>query len=292
MSDRLEKLGQEDVRGMYVNPHCIDLPVFDLMYYVGADKDQRSSAECMALCSALAECFKSNGALVIKDPRVDTTANERFINLMERYFSQGEEEKMRDVRPEIAYQVGATPSRVERPRCLMDEKIRDYATTLEESNRPTIPSEADCKWRFFWRIGDRPLESRFSELNAEPVIPAGFPEWREVMDQWGYLMLDAVFLVAEMLAKGFGLSADAFTQRMKFGPHLLAPTGTDLGKFGKLDAVLAGFHYDLNFLTIHGKSRYPGLHIWLRNGKRIPVRIPDGCLLIQVRSKQIQISNL
>lgn len=38
---------------------------------------------------------------------------------------------------------------------------------------------------------------------------------------------------------------------------------------------------DLNFLTIHGKSNYGGLFIWLRNGEKKKVRIPDGCLLLQ-----------
>jgi len=42
-----------------------------------------------------------------------------------------------------------------------------------------------------------------------------------------------------------------------------------------------GFHYDLNLLTIHGRSRFPGLHIWLRDGRRIAVRVPAGCLLLQ-----------
>ena len=45
--------------------------------------------------------------------------------------------------------------------------------------------------------------------------------------------------------------------------------------------VFAGFHYDLNFLTIHGRSRFPGLNIWLRNGKKMEVKVPVGCLLIQ-----------
>lgn len=59
-------------------------------------------------------------------------------------------------------------------------------------------------------------------------------------------------------------------------PHLLAPTASDLRKYGKQDTILAGFHSDLNFLTIHGRSRYPGLHIWARNtGKRIAVRFPE-----------------
>lgn len=47
-------------------------------------------------------------------------------------------------------------------------------------------------------------------------------------------------------------------------------------KYGQKDTILAGFHSDLNFLTIHGRSRYPGLHVWARNtGKRIAVRFPE-----------------
>lgn len=35
--------------------------------------------------------------------------------------------------------------------------------------------------------------------------------------------------------------------------------------------MFAGFHYDLNFMTIHGRSRYPGLFAWLADGRRIAV---------------------
>lgn len=151
--------------------------------------------------------------------------------------------------------------------------------------------------------------------------------------------------------------ADAFSSRMSGGPHLLAPTGSDLVKHGGAGTVLAGFHYDLNFITvssllglccwgftgvdsatttasssrggltacsvcapsprsvswvcrgahclvqllsgaassccavscvchcclqIHGKSRFPGLSVWLADGTRCPVSIPQGCLLCQV----------
>lgn len=36
-----------------------------------------------------------------------------------------------------------------------------------------MPSGPDPKWRFFWRVGERPLaeNTRFPELNAAPVIP-------------------------------------------------------------------------------------------------------------------------
>lgn len=39
----------------------------------------------------------------------------------------------------------------------------------------------------------------------------------------------------------------------------------------------------LGVLQIHGKSRFPGLSVWLADGTRCPVSIPQGCLLCQVR---------
>ena len=64
-------------------------------------------------------------------------------------------------------------------------------------------------------------------------------------------------------------------------PPLPTTTGTDLDRHGQTGAVFAGIHADLNLLTIHGASRFPGLFIWLRDGRRVPVKVPPGCLLIQ-----------
>ena len=60
----------------------------------------------------------------------------------------------------------------------------------------------------------------------------------------------------------------------------MAPTGSDLEK-NDVGAIFAGFHYDIAFLTIHGKSRYPGLYVWLRNNQKLQVKVPNGCLLLQ-----------
>ena len=73
-------------------------------------------------------------------------------------------------------------------------------------------------------------------------------------------------------------------------PHLLAPTASDLVRYGDKNTILAGFHSDLNFLTIHGRSRYPGLHIWARNtGRRILVKFPPtGRYLLVQAGKQLE----
>src|SRR5690606_10224784 len=142
--------------------------------------------------------------------------------------------------------------------------------------------------RFFWRMGEQPPTTKFPALNAPPVIPKNFSNWEQVMNTWGTKMLDSVSSVAQMLSLGLDLEINTFTNMMKYAPHLLAPTGTDLSKYGALGTVIAGFHYDLSFLTIHGKSRFPGLYIWLRTGEKMLVRVPDGCLLIQ-GGKQLEI---
>jgi isopenicillin N synthase-like dioxygenase len=112
-----------------------------------------------------------------------------------------------------------------------------------------------------------------------------------------------------MTAVGLGLPAEYFSDAGRYGlvsthltllwfqlttvirPHLLAPTGSDLQKYGDKDTILAGFHTDLNFLTIHGRSRYPGLNIWARNtGDRIAVKIPPGNYLLVQAGKQLEYS--
>jgi len=119
------------------------------------------------------------------------------------------------------------------------------------------------------------------------VIPEGFPEWESVMNRWSSLLLQAVATVAELTAMGLGLEKHTITNMMKHAPHLLAPTGSNLNKHNQIGTALAGFHYDLNLYTIHGASRFPGLSIWLRDGSKVPVRVPKGCLLLQA-GKQLE----
>jgi isopenicillin N synthase-like dioxygenase len=73
-------------------------------------------------------------------------------------------------------------------------------------------------------------------------IQIAFPQWKGEMNAWGNSMLDAVQILSEMLAIGFGMPKETFRDMTKDGPHLLAPTGSDLNKYGDVGRVLAGFH--------------------------------------------------
>ena len=100
------------------------------------------------------------------------------------------------------------------------------------------------------------------------------------MDSWGNHMCNATFTAAQMAAIGMGLPENTFSDKMKLGSHLLSPTASDLMKWD-VGTAFAGFHNDLNFITIHGKSRYPGLFLWTRDWKKITAKVPEGCLLMQ-----------
>lgn len=63
------------------------------------------------------------------------------------------------------------------------------------------------------------------------------------MNTWGDKMLATLHVIATMAAEGFGLDKDIFRKKMNFGPHLLAPTGSDFNRHGALGTVLAGYHY-------------------------------------------------
>ncbi|KAF9348267.1 hypothetical protein BGX26_000308 [Mortierella sp. AD094] len=261
------------------------LPIIDLGLYL----ENPDSAEAIAESKRASNAIRDYGALIVKDPRVTEKENNDFIDMMEDYFDQPFDVKLKDARPQYGYQVGVTPELTEDPKCPKDPHCLDIIDHIPEENRPLNFHGPDPKWRFFWRIGEQPTETKFPRLNAEPVVPEAFQEnWPTTMDAWGNTLHMAVLGLAEMIAVGFGLPKKTFVDMARYGPHLLAPTASDLNKYGNVGTVLAGFHYDLNFLTIHGKSRYPGLNIWPRNeSEKLAVRVPDGCLLVQA-GKQLE----
>eukprot|EP00752_Nemacystus_decipiens_P011069 g9835.t1 len=257
---------------------AMDVPVVDLSEWVGGGGGRGNVDDCRSLAQAL----HAYGIVLIRDPRVSEVDNDQFLDQMEKYYAQSD--GVKDARPEFSYQVGVTPEGTERPRAHCERISR-----LPDGHRPLTlcPPEADPKWRFFWTIGPRPAVTEYQQLNPPPVVPEGFENWSTVMDTWGNKMIGALETVSRLCAIGLGLEEDALSTLMHEGPHLLAPTGSNFRKHNSAGTVLAGYHYDFNLLTIHGKSRYPGLSVWLRDGRKMPVAVPDGCLLVQA-GKQLE----
>ncbi|UPK90854.1 hypothetical protein LCI18_001789 [Fusarium solani-melongenae] len=288
----------------------MDLPVIDLDVYLNNPLD---SEAVQAECRKAADALITYGALVLHDSRVSEQDNSTFLDILEDYFAQPEEDLRKDEKPELSYQIGVTLENTEKPKCAVDEPCLDVIQRLHPSQRPLDISahSPDPKCRFFWRMAEiPPFKTEFPGLNASNIVPEAphiKERWTPAMNQWGTSMKNAVSKLAEMTAVGLDLPAEFFSDAGRYGfdlppntmpysrthlfyrPHLLAPTASDLNKYGEKDTILAGFHTDLNFLTIHGRSRYPGLHIWARNtGNRIPVKIPPGNYLLVQAGKQIE----
>lgn len=228
------------------NNNVVILPVINLSLYLACP----DSKEAIAESKKAVEALRLYSAFAIRDDRVSMDDNAVFLDMMEDYFNQSLEVKMKDTRKEFSYQVGATPSNTEKPRCGNDDNCLEYVESLAEENKPLDFSGFDPKWRFFWRMGEMPKTTAFPSLNAAEVIPAAFPHWEKSMNTWGNSMLTAVSDISRVIAVGLNLPENAFTNLTRFGPHLLAPTASDLSD-AKIGTVLAGFHTDLNLLTIH-----------------------------------------
>ncbi|KAI0375255.1 Clavaminate synthase-like protein [Pilatotrama ljubarskyi] len=271
----------------------VTLPVVDLDIFLSASPESEAFTK---ECKKAADALIHYGALLLHDSRVSEEDNNTFLDLIEDYFAQPEELLKEDERPELGYQVGVTLENTEKPKCAVDEPCLKVIERLDPAERPLdiTAHSPDPKCRFFWKMSEKPpYETHYPALNAPNVVPKteGIHErWTPIMEKWGTSMKTAVENLAEMAAIGLGLPRETFKEAGRYGPHLLAPTASDLVKYGKKDTILAGFHTDLNFLTIHGRSRYPGLNIWARNtGKRIPVKFPPaGRYLLVQAGKQLE----
>ena len=255
--------------------------VSQISAYRGTDKlnsiDEVStidiSDQSLENCEAMVASLEKYGVVIVRDSRVSFEDNAKFIDLMEGYFGLPDEVKAKDSRPKINFQEGYTEGGKEIPRCGQEPQCLDFIKEMPLSDRPKLRAgEPDPKERFLWNIG--------STEDYPHVIPQGIEDWEPILNRWGSLLLNATETAAEMIATGLSLPKDVFTKKMKNAPHKLGPTGSNFANFTKQDTVLAGFHRDISFLTIHGKSRFPGLSVWV-NHKKLAVKVPDGCLLIQ-----------
>lgn len=216
----------------------MNLPVIDLDVYLNKPRD---SIEVQQECAKAANALITYGALVLHDSRVADKDNDTFLDLLEDYFAQPDQELRKDERPELSYQIGVTLENTEKPKCAVDEPCLDVIQRLHPSQRPLDISghEPDPKCRFFWRMAEPPpYETQFPGLNAANVTPAAAhikERWAPTMNQWGTSMKNAsvaprvqrwaspaniapsVSKLSEMTAVGLDLPAEYFSDAGRYG---------------------------------------------------------------------------
>lgn len=118
-----------------------EVPIVDLAAFMADPASPAARAEIEKVARGLVDF----GCLVIKDPRVDESHNDTFVDMLEKYFALSDGQ--RDARPDISFQVGVTPERTEVPRNHCAK-----AAGLAEGHQPVslCPPEPDLKMRFFW----------------------------------------------------------------------------------------------------------------------------------------------
>lgn len=90
----------------------MDLPVIDLAPYLSVAVEANGDADVMTvsselgeLCKQVSQILRETGALLVKDPRCTVEDNDRFLDMMEKYFERPKEFKLLQERPNLHYQV-------------------------------------------------------------------------------------------------------------------------------------------------------------------------------------------
>lgn len=86
----------------------MDLPVVDLTPYLGAAAGGPAASgveELRALCATVSASLRDTGALLVMDPRCSAADNDRFLDVVERYFARSADAKRLQERPHLHYQV-------------------------------------------------------------------------------------------------------------------------------------------------------------------------------------------
>lgn len=79
----------------------MDLPVIDISEYLSAADGERVAE----ICGEVSRSLRETGALLVKDPRCSAEDNDRFLDMMEKYFESPSEFKLLQERPHLHYQV-------------------------------------------------------------------------------------------------------------------------------------------------------------------------------------------
>jgi isopenicillin N synthase-like dioxygenase len=221
-----------------------------------------------------------SGIFCVKVTKEFQQFNERFIDLLEKYADLPKEIKQQHIRKDLHYQIGLTPENIETP---MDHCEKVYRMGGNK------PSGKDPKQRWFHRTTPLVHTEIGGDLTGENIIPYEFPEWAELFNKMGDLFSGVLERVNTILGEELNYPLIKLCEN---GNHLIAPTITPLKSLiDTQQKIIAGFHNDISFLTLHGRSRFPALNTWTRDNTKIRVKVPKDCILIQAGRQLEYITN-
>lgn len=154
-------------RGVIYQCSAIKVPIIDVKAFLTESPASKTD------CKQVAQSLHKYGCLVIKDPRVNQAENDKFLNMIEKYFQNRSKDyyankSVSDIHPEYDYQVGATPE--------YKERAKDHGKSFDaykKEYKPFTPSPPpyDAKWRYFWDISsDDKIKKRYDN-----VVPKDIP---------------------------------------------------------------------------------------------------------------------
>lgn len=242
-------------------------------------------------CHQLKHNLKEYGFLCMKNPYYDKQLHTNYTKIMQEYFEKRSEAYLHkgyshEIKPSINFQRGLTPHMYAKQQRNFEEFRNSIKLKEDQPISPIFPEPDRC-WRYLQWIKEDNIS--YPKDLPENLVITDIKNFNSICHEWGSRLVKTARLVAEMLEIAMGLETNTFNKLLDGGEHILSPTGTDLTILEE-NKVISQLHYDLNFLTIHGPSSYPGLYIWL-NGeapKKLSVIAPEGCFLIQ-NGRQIEI---
>jgi len=92
-----------------------------------------------------------------------------FYSRAQKYYKN---QTVEDIFPQYGFQTGATPEYKE-----LAKRHPEVIASTQGKNKPVTPEipPYDAKWRYFWRIGERPAGDR--SLDPPRYIPKDFPKF-------------------------------------------------------------------------------------------------------------------
>jgi hypothetical protein len=262
----------------------------------------------------LADVLHKYGMALVRSPAFDSSIRRRFIKAVQDYFLSSlkiRDERLiidipdEDLRREQGFQYGPTPMGEELALCSQPrhcERCRKFVDRLNDTNLPfSVPGsgEADRKGRFMAQIITKKSRSKkqlIGRLNGDSgtsvyadvqnITPAGVSSalkthWHDIFNDFGMMMLEPATRLSGMLARGLDLPEDYFTRLMHDGHHKIAPTFASYYENPEPGSVQGALHQDIDMFAIHARGTHPGLYVYSEAGRRLEVRIPRGCLLVQ-----------